>query len=885
MRIAILGASQPERMGHVLAYARGRAIAADVFAPPDECANAHVRGWIALYGRLGLIARVRDTASFASECGSYTHVFAMTPADAESVPSAESLVVACILDEGDPRPTRRVGWYIFMHAEPLQAVADPACAGERSKSAFVLPAFATIRAKPRSARPCVALVGAHWARLSVAEIRASLANFDELSVLIVAPCAVAAANDAPNVDAVSCATPETMLDVVARAHYVVVAGEPGDATPLGVHLALATGTRLVVSAEQNALLGLRSALVVETCTATGSVRVPALGSATDASKEAVHEEYRLAAAHLDATYARIMSSEPPGQKRRVHVLGLPHTVVSDAYSHCAFTGKVLRFARMMQPLGYTVVEYSNGESESGADVHVQILSSAELRALTKRTSDSEDYSADVNNAELVSEFSSRLLRAVSALAAPSDIVCHVFGPDQSVVLALPECIHVESGIGYTCVEAPCPYRIYESAAWMHWHFGRRHLEFGKNYEFVAPNYYDCGEWDVVEDPPETPRVLFFGRLVESKGLATVIAAARAMPSVTFVLCGQGDASLASEANTVYAPPAFGRARSAVLGAATALLAPSAFIEPFCGSAVEAQMCGTPVICSSFGAFTETVEDGATGYRCHTLADFVVAITRAVLLDRRYIAWRARRMFSLETVGRRYDEIFSDILDLRGAGWYTSVSHKFGCVAQRRRIPDVVLCTATPSDSAASHVRYFDAAGRDSLVSAHFPQFLEHYRNLAPEFQPDLWRLMALYVHGGTYVDDAAARLPELLESDSLVFRATRDGPDGLDGLDGLDVIAASAGSRALHFAVEHIVRSRLEPRERGECYSDVSGHRALGRAVRAFLRGSDDDLPFVPGDYGDFRVLERAASEASRAKILAWRDCRVFNDIAARSVL
>ena len=65
-------------------------------------------------------------------------------------------------------------------------------------------------------------------------------------------------------------------------------------------------------------------------------------------------------------------------------------------------------------------------------------------------------------------------------------------------------------------------------------------------------------------------------------------------------------------NTVYAPPVLGRARSAVLGGATALLAPSAFIEPFCGAAVEAQLCGTPVVCTSYGAFTETVEDGATG---------------------------------------------------------------------------------------------------------------------------------------------------------------------------------------------------------------------------------------------------------------------------------
>ena len=31
----------------------------------------------------------------------------------------------------------------------------------------------------------------------------------------------------------------------------------------------------------------------------------------------------------------------------LHLPGLPHTVTTDAYSHCAFTAKVLKFAAMM----------------------------------------------------------------------------------------------------------------------------------------------------------------------------------------------------------------------------------------------------------------------------------------------------------------------------------------------------------------------------------------------------------------------------------------------------------------------------------------------------------------------------------------------------------
>ncbi len=42
---------------------------------------------------------------------------------------------------------------------------------------------------------------------------------------------------------------------------------------------------------------------------------------------------------------------------RLHVLGLPHTLVCDEYSHCPYTGKIQRFGKMMHALGYEVHFY------------------------------------------------------------------------------------------------------------------------------------------------------------------------------------------------------------------------------------------------------------------------------------------------------------------------------------------------------------------------------------------------------------------------------------------------------------------------------------------------------------------------------------------------
>jgi glycosyltransferase involved in cell wall biosynthesis len=110
-------------------------------------------------------------------------------------------------------------------------------------------------------------------------------------------------------------------------------------------------------------------------------------------------------------------------------------------------------------------------------------------------------------------------------------------------------------------------------------------------------------------------------------------------------------------------------RDRFLGGAEAVLVPTQYIEPFGGVAVEAQLCGTPVITTDWGAFTETVRHGETGYRCRTMDDFVWATTNAPLLDRRAIRRWASENYSMERVGRMYDEYLRKLQDLYADGWY------------------------------------------------------------------------------------------------------------------------------------------------------------------------------------------------------------------------
>jgi glycosyltransferase involved in cell wall biosynthesis len=332
-------------------------------------------------------------------------------------------------------------------------------------------------------------------------------------------------------------------------------------------------------------------------------------------------------------------------------------------------------SKMMHIYGWRVLEYSNEGSISEAE-HVPILSHAERNLLCRRKNFTDFFDEDVHNQELTTAFHDKVMQKLRELTKPYDIVCHVFGPIPCLVSAASDCFHTESGIGYSNTDGAMPYRIFESHIWAHFHYGKTNQIMGKSVWWSIPNYYDLDDWPVVEEPDrENPYILFFGRIKQDKGLLEFCEIAKRMPNHRFILCGQGDPSPWMQSpNIEYHSPLHGRERAKMLGNATVMLALSTYAEPFCGSSVEAQLCGTPVISYDFGAFVETVEHGRTGFRTHFLADMILAVERAPTLDRRYTAQRARSLYSLETVGKLYDSAFKQIYDMRDKGWYSEKSH-------------------------------------------------------------------------------------------------------------------------------------------------------------------------------------------------------------------
>lgn len=371
--------------------------------------------------------------------------------------------------------------------------------------------------------------------------------------------------------------------------------------------------------------------------------------------------------------------------KTLHLLGLPYTQVNLKYSHCAFSQKILRFSKMMQAYGYKVYEYSNEGSESECLNKVPILSLEELQ----RLSDLHriEFPNDILNtgSTLCKAFNAKVIGEMVSRVQPGDIVCHPFGPThQMVTQAFPQAFHVEMGIGYN--NPYLNFRIYES--YTHWHYimGKEGTQQGSDYNWVIPNYFDVDEWTQRHEAGEY--LLMFGRVQEDKGLNIVKEIAK-HTDLKVIVCGT--MNIANELrdrisnnddynnhsytlldpaipNLLYKAPVRGKERDELLGKALAILMPTRYMEPFGCSGVEGMLCGTPLISSDFGSFSETQPD--SWYRCKTLKDYLNAIELAKTANRQKIAINARAKYCLQTVGEMYDKAFKQISNLNDKGWYT-----------------------------------------------------------------------------------------------------------------------------------------------------------------------------------------------------------------------
>lgn len=345
---------------------------------------------------------------------------------------------------------------------------------------------------------------------------------------------------------------------------------------------------------------------------------------------------------------------------RVHLLGVPNTQTTRAYYLDGFAMMTLRFAEVLQRLGHEVWLYGAEANEAPCARFISVLTAAEQAAFIGETP-YQTVPFDVGT-PLFLTFNSRAAAYLQSHKQPGDVLATICGSAQMPVWNQnPDLRFLEYSIGYR--GACAPYRVYQSHVWRHVVHGFTGLDGGRECDAVIPPFYDVAEFPCGTDPDDY--VIYCGRVVPRKGLATVCAAAQAA-GVRLVVIGPGDPSILTYGEYMGTPPP--EERNRLLAGAKALLMPTQYIEPFGNVSAEAQLCGTPVISTDYGAFVETVDHGRTGFRCTYLGEYVQAIQQADQLDRPAIRDRAVRLWSLETAVAAYRKYFHRLDLEHGEGW-------------------------------------------------------------------------------------------------------------------------------------------------------------------------------------------------------------------------
>lgn len=348
---------------------------------------------------------------------------------------------------------------------------------------------------------------------------------------------------------------------------------------------------------------------------------------------------------------------------RVHLINLPNVQSTQAYDLDGFNLLNRRFARLLKELGHTVILYSSDENDFPCDEHVSCIRKADI---DKSFIGGEYQHAFIDQTNPVWQLANPVMAAeIGKRKQPRDLICTLGGGSQKPITdAHPDLMAVEYSIGY--VGNYAPYRVFQSKAWQHTCYGQQGIDSGRFFDAVIPAFFETEKF-----PERTTEdyVLYVGRFVPKKGVSIVCDAAKAA-GVPLKLIGHGAKELITYGE--YLGPLHEADKIEAMARAKALICPTLYVEPFGCISPEAQLCGTPVIATDFGGFTETVEHGVTGYRCNLFGEFVDAIGKVGSLDRTYIRDRAQDLYGLETAKRSYAQYFDRLNTLWDKGWHTPI---------------------------------------------------------------------------------------------------------------------------------------------------------------------------------------------------------------------
>lgn len=364
----------------------------------------------------------------------------------------------------------------------------------------------------------------------------------------------------------------------------------------------------------------------------------------------------------------------------LHVIGFPHTQTNSSYATCAYTQRVVKFCRMMTGRDRRVILYSGDENTASCDEHVTVFTEKQRRGWfgehDENDLDRGGFKWEWNEPYWL-EMNARAVGEIRRRMDKTDLLCLSQGYSQKLLAdAIPEMIVAEVMVGYRGIidweRASPAFAAFESQSHRAMVYGEKGWHGEKGWprlgDVVIPNQFDPDE--LPEGPGGGDYLLYIGRLIPNKGIGW---ACRIAEALDMRLVAAGPGGLAHGPGWVQAPlerfesprleyvgPVGIEERAELMGNAEVTLVPSLYAEPFGGVAVESMMCGTPVVTTDFGAFTDTVLEGVSGYRFQTLQEAVSATESAMELPREPVREYALERFSLDAVAPLYERWFANL---------------------------------------------------------------------------------------------------------------------------------------------------------------------------------------------------------------------------------
>ena len=359
-----------------------------------------------------------------------------------------------------------------------------------------------------------------------------------------------------------------------------------------------------------------------------------------------------------------------------HLLGLVHLPVSRVYSACAYTQKIRNMAKMLLSLGHEVYIYGAESGDAPCTEYVVTHTMQDIQDQWgegfddplgydwKTTGWRHDF-GHWKKADIREKMHKNAIVEINKRKKPDHFILNpqgkYFEPVTDEVGLYLTC---EPGIGYT--NAVSPFCAFESGYMQYNTYGSQtphECLMGLPYDRVIPNYYVSEDFPLQEEKDDF--FFYIGRIVPEKGVETAVQICEYMGAKLKIAgqleFGRPDYFDSPVVDFVgYADPDL---RAELMGRAKAALVPTSYLEPFGGVNVEAQMCGTPVLASNFGAFPETVINGVTGWLCSTMKDYCIAAGRLDELAPPRVIHELSQRYSTDSVRFEFQKWFDDLYEV------------------------------------------------------------------------------------------------------------------------------------------------------------------------------------------------------------------------------